>query len=87
MIMHHIVPCTPCIALFNCGHILHIRVDHVKPQSEFQVEQVRRVFEGPHASSDKDANIIVIKASPDALTNDHCLLLLNLALCSFMIVY
>jgi hypothetical protein len=26
--MHHIALCTPCIALVNYGHLLHIRVDH-----------------------------------------------------------
>jgi hypothetical protein len=25
MFMHHIALCIPCIALFNCGHLLHIR--------------------------------------------------------------
>jgi hypothetical protein len=34
-----------------------------------------------------DANIVVIKASLGALTNDPCILLLNLALCSSMIVH
>jgi hypothetical protein len=87
MIMHHTVPCTPCIVLFNCDHLLHIRIDHTELESEFQAEQVRWVFEGPQASSDEDANIAVIKASPSALTNDPCLLLLNLTLCSFMIVH
>jgi hypothetical protein len=32
--MHHITLCTPCIALFNCGHLLHMRVDHVEPKIE-----------------------------------------------------
>jgi hypothetical protein len=47
-----------------------MRVDHVKPESEFQAEQVQRVFGGPQASSCQDANIVVIKASPDA-SNYH----------------
>ncbi len=64
--MHHIALCTSCIALFNCGHLLHIRVDHAEPESEFQAEQVQWVFGGPQASSCEDANIVVIKASPDA---------------------
>jgi hypothetical protein len=38
MIMHHNALCTPCIALVNCGHLLHMRVDHAKPESEFQPE-------------------------------------------------
>jgi hypothetical protein len=55
--MHHIALCTPCIALVNCGHLLHIRVDHAERESERQVKQVRRVFEGPQASSDEDTNL------------------------------
>jgi hypothetical protein len=62
-------------------------VDHVELEPEFQVEHVRRLFGGPQASSCEDANIVVIKESPGALTNDPCFLLLNLALCSFMIVH
>jgi hypothetical protein len=74
-IMHHIALCIPCIALFNCGHLMHIRVDHAEPESEFQAEQMRRVFGGPQASSDSDANIIVIKISPGAFNHAHCLLI------------
>jgi hypothetical protein len=33
---------------------------------EIQVEQVQGVFRGPQASSCKDANIVVTKASPGA---------------------
>jgi hypothetical protein len=54
--MHHIALCTSCIALFNCGHLLYIRVDHT--------ELVQWVFRGPQASSCEDTNIIVIEASP-----------------------
>jgi hypothetical protein len=57
LIMHHIVLCTPCIALFNCGHLLHIRVDHVEPKTENQAEQVQWVFRDPQASSCEDTNI------------------------------
>jgi hypothetical protein len=64
--MHHIALCTPCIALFNCGHLLHIWVDHAVQGSEFQAEQIRRVFGGPQASSGRDTNIVVIKVSPGA---------------------
>jgi hypothetical protein len=64
--MHYIVLCTPCIALVNYGHLLHMRVDYVKPESEFHVEQVRWVFEGPQASSCEDANIVMIKVSTGA---------------------
>jgi hypothetical protein len=39
MIMHNNELCAPCIALVNYGHLLHMRVDHAKPGSEFQVEQ------------------------------------------------
>jgi hypothetical protein len=63
--MHHIALCTPCIALFNCDHLLHIRVDHVEPKTKNQTEQVQWVFGGPQASSCEEANIIVIEASSD----------------------
>jgi hypothetical protein len=33
MIMHHIALCTICIALCNCVHLLHIRVDHVESKT------------------------------------------------------
>jgi hypothetical protein len=69
MIMHHITLCTLCIALFNYGHLLHIRVDHAEPKSGFQAEQVRWVFGGPQASCSEDANIIMIKASLGASTH------------------
>jgi hypothetical protein len=62
--MHHIAFCTPCIALVNCGHILHMWVDHAKPESKFQAEQVRWVFGGPLASSCEDANIVVNQGKP-----------------------
>jgi hypothetical protein len=75
MIMHHIALYTSCIALFNCGHLLHIQVDHAEAESEFQAEQVRRVFRGPQASSCEDASIVVIKASPDVFNHAACLLI------------
>jgi hypothetical protein len=40
VIMHHIALCTPCIALVNYGHLLHIRIDRVEPEAEIQNEQV-----------------------------------------------
>jgi hypothetical protein len=58
LIMHHIVLCTSCIALFNCGHLLHIRIN--------QAEQVQLVFGGPQASCGEDTNLALIKASPSA---------------------
>jgi hypothetical protein len=48
---------------------MHMRVDHTEPKSEIQAEQVQWVFGGPQASSCKDANIIVIKASPDVFNH------------------
>jgi hypothetical protein len=39
--MHHIALCTQCIALFNCGHLLHMRVDHKEPKPEVQAEQAQ----------------------------------------------
>jgi hypothetical protein len=66
MFMHRIALCAPCIALVNYGHLLHIRVDHTEPVSEFQSEQVWWVFRGPQVSSNKYANIVVIKANHGA---------------------
>jgi hypothetical protein len=71
--MHHIALCTPCIVLVNCGHLLYMGVDHVEPKTEIQAEQVQYVFGGPHASSCEYANIVVIKASPDAFNLAPCL--------------
>jgi hypothetical protein len=76
MIMHHIALFTPCIALVNGGYLLYMQVDHVEPKSGIQAEQVQGVFRGTQVSSGDDANIIVIKASPGALTNASCLLFL-----------
>jgi hypothetical protein len=66
LIVHHITLCTSCIALFNCGHLLHIRVDHVTPKTKNQAEQVQLVFGGPQASCAEDTNLALIKASPGA---------------------
>jgi hypothetical protein len=75
MIMHHIVLCILGIDLVSGGHHLHLWVDHAEPKSEFQAEQVEWVFGGPQASSCEKANIVVITASPGALTNNPCILL------------
>jgi hypothetical protein len=57
LIMHHIILCTSCITLFNCGHVLHIWVDHVETKTENQAEQVQWVFGDPQASSCEDTDI------------------------------
>jgi hypothetical protein len=57
IIMHHIALCTPCITLVNGGHVLHMRVDHAEPESEFHAKQVQWAFGGPQASSGEDTNI------------------------------
>jgi hypothetical protein len=62
--MHHITLCTSRIALFNCGHLLLIRVDHVEPKTENQAEQVQWVFEGPQASSGEDTNLELNQGKP-----------------------
>jgi hypothetical protein len=77
---------TPCIALFNCDNRLHIRVDHVGSESEFQAKQVRRVFGGPQASCSEGANIVVIKTTLGHLTM-LLVFKLNLVLCFIMIVH
>jgi hypothetical protein len=73
MFMHHIALCTPCIALVNCGHLLHMCVDHVEPKSEVQVEQVQKEYDGPQAC--ENVNIFVIKVSPGAFNPRPCLLI------------
>jgi hypothetical protein len=67
LIMHHIALYTPCIALFNCCHLLHIQVDHSEPKLELQAKQVRRVFEGPQASSGKDTNLALDQGKPQCI--------------------
>jgi hypothetical protein len=77
--LHHITLCTPCIALCNCDCQLHV-LDHAEPKLKVQAEQeVQWTFRCPQASSCTEANIVVIKASPDA-SNHHSLslFLLNL---------
>jgi hypothetical protein len=86
-VMHHSALCTPCIALVSGGHVLHMRVDHAEPESEFQAEQVQWAFGGPQAWSYEDANIVVIKASPSAFNQYSLPIILNLALCSILIVH
>jgi hypothetical protein len=58
---------------------MHIRVDRVEPKTEIQAEQVQWVFGGPQASSYKDANIVVIKASPDASSHHTWVLFIILS--------
>jgi hypothetical protein len=73
-IMHHIALCTPYITLVNCGHLLHIQLDDAKPEMKIQAEQVRWVFEGPHASSGEDTYLDWIKATLGASDQCPCLL-------------
>jgi hypothetical protein len=55
-----------CIILLS-AHSCAIVIDHTELELEVQAEQkVQWVFGGPQASSCKDANIAVIKASPSA---------------------
>jgi hypothetical protein len=58
MILYHIALYTPCIALFNCGHLFAYTLDHAKPKMKIQVEQVQWVFGDIQASSCEDANIV-----------------------------
>jgi hypothetical protein len=62
-------------------------IDHVEPKTKIQVKQVQGVFGGPQTSSCEDANIVVIKASPDALNQYSLSFILNLILCSMMIMH
>jgi hypothetical protein len=79
MMMHHIALFTPCIALFDCGHLLHIWVDHAEPESKFQAEQVQWAFGDSLASSGGDTNLDWIKASPSAF-NHNLLIFYNFTL-------
>jgi hypothetical protein len=47
MFMHHIALCTPCIALVNGGHFLHMWVDHAEPEAEVQKGASLRSVGGP----------------------------------------
>jgi hypothetical protein len=85
--MHHIALCMQCIAHFKCGHILHIRVDHIEPKTENQAEQVQWAFKGPQASSCEKANIVVIKASLGASNQCLYLLFLKFYFMFYLIVY
>ncbi len=62
-------------------------LDHAELKMKIQVKQVQWVFGGSQASSCEDANIVVIKASPGALNQYSLSFILNLALCSIMIVH
>jgi hypothetical protein len=62
--MHHNALCTSCIALINCDHLLHIRVDHVEPKTEIQAVQVQWRIRGPQASSGKDTNLALDQGKP-----------------------
>jgi hypothetical protein len=57
------------------AHVCAYAIDHVEPESEIKKEQVQGVLGGPQASSYKDANIIVINASPDTFNHAPCLLI------------
>jgi hypothetical protein len=65
--MHHIKLCTPCIALFNCDHPLHIRVDHVELKIEIPTVQVHWRIGGPHASSGEDTNLALDQGKPQCI--------------------
>jgi hypothetical protein len=75
LIIHHIALCTPCIVIFNYGHLLHVRVDDAEPKSEIQAEQVQKEYDGPQAPSSMDSNLDEIKARPGAFNHAPCLLI------------
>jgi hypothetical protein len=64
VIMHHIALFTSCIALYNYGHRLHIRVDHVESKTENQAEQIQCVFGDSEASSCEDTDIAWDQGKP-----------------------
>jgi hypothetical protein len=85
--MHLITLCIPCIALVNCGHLLHMRLDHVEPKMEIQVGQVQWVFGGSQASSCENTNIVVIKENPGTFNQCSLSFNLNLSLCFNLFVH
>jgi hypothetical protein len=64
MFMHHIALCTPCIILVDCGHLLNMRVDHVKPESQLQAEQVLKEYGGPQVSSVRILTLLLDQGKP-----------------------
>jgi hypothetical protein len=70
LFMYHIALRTQCIPLFNCGHLLHIRLDHAGLESRIQGNKSMSVG-SLQAPSYEDTNIIVIKASPSASHHNH----------------
>jgi hypothetical protein len=81
--MRHIALYTTCIALVNGGHLLHIRVDHMNPGSEFQAKQVQWTFGCPQTSSCDDANIIGSRQTLVHLTNIFVFYFESFTLCLF----
>jgi hypothetical protein len=59
MIMHHIALCIPCIALCNCGHLLHMRADHMEQKSEIQAELVQKEYDSSQAPSYMNTNLSI----------------------------
>jgi hypothetical protein len=68
IIMYHTALCTPCIALFNCGHL------HVQLKTDNEAEQVQWVFGIHKCQVVTILTFIRIKANPGALINVPCLL-------------
>jgi hypothetical protein len=64
MFMHHIALCTPCITLVYCGHPLNMQVDHVKPESQLQAEQVLKEYGGPQVSSVRILALLLDQGKP-----------------------
>jgi hypothetical protein len=48
------------------AHLYSYTLDHAEPKLKIQAEQVQWVLGCPQVSNYEDANIIVIKAGPDA---------------------
>jgi hypothetical protein len=57
---------------------VHFAIDHAELELDESIEQ---------AQVEDFTNLDLNQGKPRALTNNPCLLLLNLALCSFMIVH
>jgi hypothetical protein len=67
MFMHHIALYTPCIALVNGVHFLHMWVDHAEPEAEVQKGASLRIVGGPQVSSGEDTNLALDQDKPQCI--------------------
>jgi hypothetical protein len=66
MIMHHIALYTPCVALVNCGHLLHIRWIMWSRRRKIKWSKSNGCSEIPKYQVARILTLLRIKTSPDA---------------------